>query len=38
MKSEAKEGVMHLWQNFFGFEGAFWQIRKILRYEKPYFL
>ena len=29
---------MHIWQNtFFGFEGSFWQILKILGYEKPYF-
>jgi len=38
MQSEVTEGVMHLWQKHFGFEGTFWQIRKILRYEKPYFL
>ena len=25
-------------QGIYGFEGIFWQIRKILRYEKPYFL
>ena len=30
--SEATEGVMHLLQFFFGFEGSFWQICKILRY------
>ena len=29
--SEATEGDMHLLQ-FFGFEGSFWQICKILRY------